>query len=377
MNRPMPTLDTLQATVAGLLSCAYFILSGDIVSLHLGRHFGHPDFSDVMGITKRMVYEAAVSGDMAFFQSLWKKTKGGLFLPKSHRVFAKKPDGGFRPIDVPAEVKRLFSIYVRYVLEPLIEPLLPRGMFGRRSRWVTKACRRRGATTLDHMVTVVHELINKGFIYALIVDLRDAFGCLPHRVLWTTLRGIGLGEQEIRYILRLVRIDSIDKNGKEYRRIGHGVEQGNCLSAMLLNLGLAPVFENLQKYRAVAVTSYVDDLYLFCKTREDARDAFFRFKAATRRLGYKNVRRLVEDDGAEHDDGDKSSRILDVREAPLTVLKTYLVAPGYIGLTPEKEQKLRAELPAEGPISPRLARRAAGVQAVTKRWLRSAGVTHG
>ena len=377
MSMLIPKLDALQATVAGLLYCAYFILSGDIVSLHLGRHRGHPDFADVMGITKRVVYNAAINGDIAFFQMLWKKTQGGLYLPKSYRVFARKPDGGVRPIDVPSEAKRLFSVFVRLVLEPLIEPLLPRGMFGRRSRWVEKACRRRGATTLDHMAATVHQLINEGYVFALTVDLRDAFGCLPHRTLWTTLRGVGLGEQEIRYILRLVRIDAIDKHGKTYRRIGHGIEQGNCLSAMLLNLGLAPVFKDLQKYRVVAATSYVDDLYLLCRTRQDARDTFFRFKAATRRLGFKNVRKLVEDDGAEYDGGDKSSRILDVRETPLTMLKTYLVAPGSIGLTPEKEQKLHEELPANGPISPRMARKAASAQAITKRWLRSAGVSHG
>lgn len=330
----MPDADDLWHT-------AYESTCGDAAMRSVGRHGGrNPDRKDIQGVTKRQVYDNAVRQDMALFTA-WaaRLAKNPWYFPPSRRTWVEKvagqPSKGWRPIDDPAESKRLVLLHVRKRLESTLESRMTTGQYGGRPRWAIRpTCKRDGATNQDHVADAIRQEIWTGNEHVVLLDLKDAFGQVPHRALLNALKDLGLDDTAAKWIRRLVQIDAWDGT-RHVRTPCVGIEQGNQLSASLMNLVLAPIFKEVEASLPVRVISYVDDIYIIAPDNRTAQNAFAAFSAEAKARGFRNVRPL---DG----NSPKTSRIIDASIEPVPVLKTYLVSKMGVALHPDKIADLRS-----------------------------------
>ena len=122
-------------------------------------------------------------------------------------------------------------------------------------------------------------------LYALAIDLRDAFGSVPHGYIKEILREMDFPSEVLNVISRAyddgytkVRIGN--QEGQRIH-IGQGVKQGCPLSPLIFNFCLNPLLEALETHGSgyyisnsvdenvsITVQAYADDLILFSETRE-------------------------------------------------------------------------------------------------------------
>ena len=372
MNLCLP-MDSLMPTAEMLFCAGYGAFAGDRACISWGIHRGrNPGRRDTMGLTKEVVYDAAVHGDMAFFLNLHQAlTANPWQFPPSLRTLipkdAEDPGKGTRPIDDPCELKRLVTLCVRHEIETLAERDMHPGQYGGRPAWAIKpACLRKGATMQDHVATAIWQGIRQGYRHVLVLDLKDAFGLLPERAALDVLQDIGIDNEAAKWVWRLCQIDAVDSRTRRihYTRQGRGIEQGNVLSATLMNLVLAPICRSMERSLDVQVFGYLDDIYVLAPTEEIATEAFFRFRQSARDRGFTNVRRLRhQDDPADS----KNSHIINIDEQTVTVLKTYEIDSFGISLHPDKVLKLRQV----GKVSLSKFRKLSNCRALTKAACRS------
>ena len=381
-RRRIITLRDLLPTGERLMEIAYTSTVEDPAAFSLGRHAGrNPDQPDTMGITKRMIRDRALAGDLGWFDAheIWLRHDPFRW-PPSRRTMVPKDDnnrkGDKRPIDSPAEIKRLVVLHVRDVLTDRLVSRLTDGQYGGRRRNDTPIyCKREGATSQDQVATAIHAAINDGYTWCVLIDLKDAFGRVPHQLCADELKKMRLDKDAIRLVWNLVRIHAVFRArpgwGKPITRKGMGIEQGNALSADLMNLVLAPVLRRIETRLDVRAFSYLDDIYLMCRSEADAHEAFKRFKATATGLGFDNVRPLWKP-GREKKG--KLSQVVDMAKVPIRVLKTYDVDGLGISLAPDKANQLRADIAKDGTFERMTineVRRATGCQALTLQAMRA------
>ena len=343
------TIKDLLPTGDDLFNAAYSSTSGDATAEPYGVHQGRdPHRRDTMGISKTMIHDRALAGDYSWFEALAQGLHAQPFrLPPSLRTDVPKdetnPSKGTRPIDDPAELKRLITLHVRRRLGRNAERLMTPGQYGGRPAWsIQPTCLRPGSTTQDHLATAIHQAIWQGFPVCLSIDLKDAFGLVPRRAALKEFSRLNLDDEAAKWLWRLVRIDAVEARNRKrhYRRVGRGIEQGNPLSSMTMNLVLAPIFTTVESTLNVRCFSYLDDIYICCPTAELAQEAFRLFKQSARGRGFTNVRRLWQQ-GDPTDS--KLSRVIDTRFEVVPVLKTYLIDALGISLDPKKVEELRKD----------------------------------
>ena len=118
-------------------------------------------------------------------------------------------------------------------------------------------------------------------LYVMTIDLRDAFGSLPHEFIGHTVKAMNLPD-----VLILPIMDSYHRSttyvqvGSEKSgdiRVRRGVKQGCPLSPLLFNMCLNPLLDYLEKSnsgyhlengRCIAAQAYADDICLFAESRE-------------------------------------------------------------------------------------------------------------
>src|SRR5215831_18483051 len=148
------------------------------------------------------------------------------------RVYIAKPDGGQRPLGVPAIRDRVAQTAAVLVLEPIFEADLPPEQYAyRRDRSALDAVRR------------VHELINTGHGEVVDADLSSYFDSLPHAEL---LKSVARRIVD-RAMLHLIKmwleapVEETDERGNTQRSTrnrdeGRGTPQGAPISPLLSNL---------------------------------------------------------------------------------------------------------------------------------------------
>ena len=372
--------DLLPTSGEELLTIAFSYLAGDQAGIPLGRHArGRLGQSDRGGRRKSDTYRAAMWAKRSWFdEQVLRIRENPWDLPASLRTMVAKSGGGQRPIDDPAECKRLVVLFVILQVADLVDDHLHPGQLGGRSQEHMEQqgllhCARRGATPQDHLAWRGQELMREGYDVVVTADLADAFGLLPALHTKQTLMGdLCFARGAARWLWRLVQLDAWDRQNNEAVRNGRlGVEQGNALSAMVMNLALAGLFRLVEARLDVHVLSYLDDIYIFARSEGAARHAFEAFKVEAVTRGFTNVRDL-------HTDDQKCSRIIDTRRCDLPVLKTYLVRHNLIRLAPDRLvwtwERLRS-WGAKAGDRVKLAdfHRAAQAVATSHRWLRQSG----
>ena len=226
---------------------------------------------------------------------------------------------------------------------------------------------------MDQVATLAQRFIFEGRNVALTIDLANAFGLLPKKSVVPEVHRAGLSKRSTERVWRLARLDAV--HAGTGKRIPHskvmGVEQGGVLSALMLNVALAPILRAVSEALDVKVLAYVDDLYFFARSISDAERAFAVFKEAAKARGFRNVRGLAQPGEPERR---KASKIQVVTEdAPLEILKRYFVAPTSIGMTGcviDYVQRKVALAEIQGHLSVRQVRNLSGQQALTKKGIR-------
>jgi len=327
----------LPVTAERLKTSAYYSLSGDRLAPPGFHHRGDPDAVDPCKMTKRQVYEAAVSGDMAFFEKLavaWNADRWHEFTI-SRRTYQSK-DGKLRPIDLSSEYRRLLCLWVRGHLQRLVDDakyLLPTIIGFRHIReFEDYRDREDGITIQDVFASTVWRLIHQYGPWVVLLDQQDAFGNLPHEAIHAALMELGVPRRDRRAIIELVRVRTVKSDGNLLKPKGYGIEQGNYLAPLVFNI----VQSFLAQRLPVPMACYGDDLVLVAPTEGDSRQAFDAYKQLTDPYGYKNTRGLNDPD-------EKHTRIIDTQsDKPLRLIKTYELGRGRIGLTKKKAHKLPA-----------------------------------
>jgi len=377
-------MPTFRYTTEQLLRVAYSLTAGDPVEGGLGHHRGSPNKPDRVGITKKMIHEAASRGDETFFEVQIKQVvhEGQRTTLSRRVVITNERTGKRRPIDVPPETLRMLLALANADLLRLarFRKAIPPEIISYRSRGELPAfVKGEGVTIQDQFAgLVVHQLRRHG-PWVVVVDLEDHFGRLPRKAIQTALRRLSLPRSTRRRIINMAQVHTKEKGQEAVKAGGRGVEQGNTLSATLSNIVMGMVVKRLRASR-IASAMYGDDIVLFAKTKAEAKAAFKRFQLICRRLDFDNIRPLGT--------GPKDSQIIDARHQPIPLIKTFLVGLDeddrpWVGLTdkhvvnaegkklPSKLDALKSKLSAHpsNKTSPNKIRRLAGARVLSKQWM--------
>ena len=154
---------------------------------------------------------------------------------------------------------------------------------------------------LEHSQTIV-ELFNdanrkRKNLYTLTIDLKDAFGSIPHGYILEMMDEMGFPEP-IKGVIadsydKGTTVINLDKLDSTEVRIRKGVKQGCPLSPLIFNMCMNPLLKELQnsnkgyrvKDRVISVQAYADDIILFSESRrgmEHLIDIVQRFVAYSR-----------------------------------------------------------------------------------------------
>ena len=184
------------------------------------------------------------------------------------RVDIPKPDGGQRPLGVPAIRDRVAQTAAVLVLEPIFETDLEPEQYAYRP----------DRSALD-AVRQVHKLINTGYDEVVDADLSSYFDSLPHaELLKSVARRVVDGA-----MLHLIKmwleaaVEETDERGNKHRSTrnrdeGRGSPQGSPLSPLLSNLYMRRFvlgwkqLGHEQRLKA-RIVNYADDLVLCCRGR--------------------------------------------------------------------------------------------------------------
>jgi group II intron reverse transcriptase/maturase len=204
-----------------------------------------------------------------WLDELAQELKSRTYLPLPvRRVDIPKPDGGQRPLGVPAIRDRVAQTAAVLVLEPIFEAdLQPEQYAYRRDRSALDAVRQ------------VHKLINTGYGEVVGADLTSYFDSLPHaELLKSVARRVVDGA-----MLHLIKmwleaaVEETDERGQKHRSTrnrdeGQGSPQGSPLSPLLSNLYMRRFVLGWKKLGheqrlKARIVNYADDLVLCCRGR--------------------------------------------------------------------------------------------------------------
>lgn len=372
----------LPYTAQALMDAAWCLTGGDPTAAgDFGVHRGHPLAEDEWEITKAQVYDAALNRDLAFFQRLLDKAgRDRSFLVSRRKYIPKKRGPGQRPVDPPSELRRLFSAIEARKLNDLAQELgwLAPGVIGFRAiqdvrEWVDPRRETKGLTIQDVFAAAVHRLAHsaEGGAWVVKVDLKDAFGLLPHVAVREGLRQLGLGQEDRRRVIDLARLRTREPAGWIRTRQDMGVEQGSPLSPLLMSIAMTVLLQRLA-WRGIAAVVFGDDLVLHAHDEQGAQRAFEMLRHEGEVLRFSNIRPLARTGGG---DDEKASTIHDLCTETIPLIHTFEVSTEGIGLVEEKLRDLREKLSAcmktmKVEANASLIRRMAGSAVISKRWMR-------
>ena len=187
------------------------------------------------------------------------------------RVLIPKPDGGQRPLGVPAVRDRVLQQAVLAVLEPIFEAdFSPHSHGFRPGRSCFSALRE------------LYGQVRAGHLHIVDVDIEKFFDTIAHEPLIDAVaERVADGS-----VLRLIRLflEALIQEGYRLVRPKAGTPQGGVVSPLLANIYLGQLDRAL-KAEGVAFVRYADDVRLLSRTPAGARKALKRTEEELSELG--------------------------------------------------------------------------------------------
>lgn len=173
------------------------------------------------------------------------------------RVEIPKPNGGIRKLGIPTVIDRIIQQAISQKLMPIYEPKFSDGSYGYRP----------GRSAKD-AINRVKEYAEKGYRYAVSLDLSKYFDTLNHERLLNLLRKDIDDERVIqiikRYLKSGVMVNGVVMDTEE------GSPQGGNLSPLLANIYLDEFDKEFEK-RGVPCVRYADDIVLLARSERAAK----------------------------------------------------------------------------------------------------------
>lgn len=189
------------------------------------------------------------------------------------RFHIDKPDGGKRPLSVPAVRDRVAQTAAALILEPIFEKEFEDCSYAYR----------RGRSYLQ-AIQKVKQYYDQGFRWVVDADIDAFFDEVNHAILLARLNALVKDPQVIKLLLMWMKAKIYD--GKTLSNVDKGIAQGSPISPLLANLYLDLLDETLLD-QGQRIVRFADDFVILCKDKEKAEEAMELTKEVLGRLELK------------------------------------------------------------------------------------------
>lgn len=187
-------------------------------------------------------------------EELLKRIENGKYKPSPvRRVEIPKDNGGRRLLGIPTVIDRIIQQAIAQVLIPVYEPKFSQGSYGYRPNRSAKDA-----------IEKVREYANKGYKFAVSLDLSKYFDTLNHELLMNMLRK-DIHDKRLIDLIKKYLKSGVMENGV-VTKTEEGSPQGGNLSPLLANIYLDK-FDKEFEGRGVKVIRYADDIVLLAKSK--------------------------------------------------------------------------------------------------------------
>lgn len=143
------------------------------------------------------------------------------------------------------------------------------------------------------MVTAIKTAINyarenKLWVVS-VVDAEDCYGSMRWQILDNLVDKLNLDDNVKRLVKSSYRVEIVDEDGNEVRRLGRGVPQGMVLGPLLANLYFSTFDKRVQSklgHLGVRVYRFCDDIIIFGPNRQAVAEALAIVREELQRIGF-------------------------------------------------------------------------------------------
>jgi RNA-directed DNA polymerase len=227
------------------------------------------------GVDGVSIAHIEAAGVNAFLATLAEELRTECYHPlPSRRVWLPKPQGGTRPLGIPALRDRIVETAVKLVLEPIFEADFLECSYGYRPK-------RSAQQALDRL----REEVRRGRRWVVDTDIKSFFDVLDHQRLMECLRE----RLSDRRILKLLRgwLKAGVLEGHTLLHPEVGTPQGAIVSPLLANVFLTRLdraWETEHGAKGILLR-FADDLVILCRTRAEAEAALQTLRQLLAALG--------------------------------------------------------------------------------------------